>query len=91
MQKIAEEMIFVGVLLPKKDRERLERIAKRQSKKSESKLSDVARTMLLFGMDVYEDFERIGLVRVAQVFSQAREEFKEIRAPRQLTILDPRG
>jgi len=75
-------MIFVGVLLPKKDRERLERIAKRQSKKSESKLSDVARTMLL---------ERVGLVRVAQVFTQAREEFKELRTPRQLTILDAKG
>lgn len=88
MQKIADEIVHVSVMLPRKDRERLERIAKRQSKGKESKLSDVARTMLLFGMDVYEDFEKAGLVRVAEVFTAAGEQFKEFRRPRQLSILD---
>ncbi len=88
MQKIADEVVYMTVILPIKDRKRLERIAKRQSKGKESKLSDIARTMLLFGMDVYEDFERAGLVRVAEVFTAAGEQFKEMRRPRQLSILD---
>lgn len=88
MQRIADEIVHVSVLLPKKDRERLERIAGRQKKGKESALSDVARNMLLFGMDVYEDFEKIGMVRVVEVFSEAKRKIDEIRSPRQLTILD---
>lgn len=88
MQKIADEIVQVSVLLPKKDRERLERIAKRQSKGKEAALSDVARNMLLFGIDVYEDFERTGLVRVVEVFQAARREIDEIRGPIGTPILD---
>lgn len=88
MQKIAEETVNVAVILSKQDRERLERIARRQSKGKESKLSDVARNMLVFGIDVYEDFERTGLVRVVEVFQAARREFEEIRGPERPPILD---
>lgn len=88
MQRIADEIVHVSVLLPKKDRERLERIAKRQKKGKESALSDVARNMLLFGMDVYEDFEKTGMVRVVEVFTEAKQKIEELRHPRQLTILD---
>lgn len=88
MQKIAEESSTIGVLISKKDRERLERIAKRQSKGKEAKLADISRTMLLFGLDVYEDFERVGLVRVVEVFQAARREFAKCRGPKQLSILD---
>ena len=77
MQKIAEETVNVTVVLSKQDRERLERIAKRQRKGKESKLSDGARNMLVFGIDVYEDFERTGLVRVVEVFQAARRKFEE--------------
>lgn len=88
MQKIAEEVVQITVILSKQDRERLERIAKRQRKGKESKISDIGRTMLLFGMDVYEDFERIGLVRVAEVFQAARREMGEIGEPIGAPILD---
>lgn len=88
MQKIAEETSHLSVMLSKTDRERLERIANRQSKGKESKLSDVARNMLVFGIDVYEDFERAGLVRVVEVFQAARREFDEIRGPERPPILD---
>lgn len=88
MQKIAEEAVQITVILSKQDRERLERIARRQSKGKESKLSDVARNMLVFGIDVYEDFERTGLVRVVEVFQAARREFEEIRGPERPPILD---
>jgi len=88
MQKIAEEVVQITVILSKQDRERLERIANRQRKGKESKISDIGRTMLLFGMDVYEDFERIGLVRVAEVFQAARRETGGIKGPIGAPILD---
>lgn len=88
MQKISEESVQITVVLSKDDRTRLERIAKRQSKGKESKLSDIARNMLSFGIDVYEDFERTGLIRVVEVFQEARQGFKEMRTPKQLSILD---
>lgn len=88
MQKIAEETVNVTVVLSKQDRERLERIARRQNRGKESKLSDVARNMLVFGIDVYEDFERTGLVRVVEVFQAARRELDEIRGPIGAPILD---
>lgn len=88
MQKIADEIVNLSIYLSKEDKKRLEKIAARQKKGKESKLSDIGRTMLLFGMDVYEDFERIGIVRVAEVFTKAKDVFKEIELPEKAPILD---
>jgi hypothetical protein len=88
MQKIADETVMISVYIPKETREKLDRIAARQKPGKESKISDVARTMLLFGLDVYEDFERIGLVRVVEVFTKAKTVFGEIELPETAPILD---
>lgn len=88
MQKIADETVMISVYIPKETREKLDRIAARQKAGKESKISDVARNMLLFGVDVYEDMERIGLVRVAEAFTKAKKVFEGKHMPDTAPILD---
>jgi len=88
MQKIGDAVSQIGVRITDEDRARLQRIAKRQKPGHEQKLADVSRKMLLLGIDVYEDLEKCGIVRVVEFVDEVKRTMREAKRPRQLSILD---
>lgn len=63
----------IQIILEKWHIQELDRIAERTGRSR----SDTIRTIVGFGLDVYRDFERIGIVRLAEIFVRAEDAIRE--------------
>ena len=73
MKKQNDEMVKVIFMMNEKLVKDLNRISKRMNWNR----SQTARAMLMFGVDVYKDFERIGIVRLSEILTRADMAVKE--------------
>lgn len=81
MQKLGDDSVTITLRMSLKDVERLDRFAEKQDRNR----SQAARQILLFGLDIYEDWQKIGLVQAADFTIKLKEacrDFVQKRQPR---------
>lgn len=68
MQRIDGGAPF-ALIMPPELTERLKRVQKRHNMTR----AEAMRLMTSFGLDVYEDYEKLGVVKLAEIFKRAKK------------------